>query len=303
MFNKSLIAASVAVVLLAAACGDAGQADDPGKVTVVATTTILGDLARTIVGDDGEVDVLVPAGADPHDFQASARQVAAIVGADLVLANGLFLEQGLDDVLDSAIGDGANVVRIGEFLNPQPFVDQDSNSELDPHVWLDPSRMADAAEILALELGAIAPNIDWESRSAKYATELRDVDQEIEDLLAAVPTDRRVLVTNHDSMGYFATRYGFEIIGVVVPGGSTLADPSSAQVAALVARIADAGVPAIFAETTDSTTLAEAVAAETGRDVTVVELYSGSLGESGSGAETLIDMLLTNARRIVAALS
>ncbi len=303
MFNRILIATLVVLVMAVAACGDAETPDEDRQVKVVATTTILGDLARNVVGSDGDVQVLIPAGADPHDFSASARQVAAIVGADLVLANGVNLEQGLDDVLDSAIGDGANVVRVGDLLNPQRFVDQDSNSEFDPHVWLDPLRMADAAGIVAGELALIRAGVDWEGRATTYAAELRETDEEIQAALAAVPAERRVLVTNHDSMGYFATRYDFEIVGVVIPGGSSLAEPSSAEMAALVAEISELEVPAIFAETTDSSTLAEAVAAEVGREVDVVELYTGSLGEAGSGAETLIEMLLTNARRIVAALS
>jgi zinc/manganese transport system substrate-binding protein len=122
-------------------------------------------------------------------------------------------------------------------------------------------------------------------------------------MLADIPASRRKLVTNHDSLGYFADRYGFEIIGAVVPGGSTLGDPSSAELAGLVEKISSAGVPAIFAETTEPTALAEAVAREVGDDVVVVELYTGSLGEQGSGADTLIGMLLTDAGRIAGALT
>jgi len=303
VFNPKRIVVLVVLVYVTVACGDSDEPAPPGRVAVVVTTTMLGDLVRNVVGNDGDVDVLIPAGVDPHEFQASARQVAAIVSADLVVANGIRLEQGFDDVLDSASADGANVLRVGELVDPQFFHGQDSSSELDPHVWLDPLRMAEAAEIVGSELALLNPGFDWVARAADYAKHLRDVDVEIQGLLAAVPPDRRILVTNHDSMGYFATRYGFDIVGVVVPGGSTLAEPSSAAIADLVARVIAADVPAIFAETTEPTLLAEAVAAEVGRDVTVIELYTGSLGESGSGAETLIGMLVTNARRIVAALS
>ena len=104
-------------------------------------------------------------------------------------------------------------------------------------------------------------------------------------------------------LGYFADRYGFEIVGTVVPGGSTLSDPSSSELAALVAEVEAAGITAIFAETTEPTALAEAVAAEAGEAIAVVDLYTGSLGEKGSGAETLVDMLLTNARRIAEVLA
>jgi zinc/manganese transport system substrate-binding protein len=113
----------------------------------------------------------------------------------------------------------------------------------------------------------------------------------------------RLLVTNHDALGYFADRYDFEIVGVVIPGGSTLADPSSAELAALVETLLETDVPAIFAETSSPAQLAETVAAEAGNDVEVVELHTGSLGEPGSGADTLIGMLRTNATRIRDALT
>jgi zinc/manganese transport system substrate-binding protein len=118
-----------------------------------------------------------------------------------------------------------------------------------------------------------------------------------------VPDERRILVTNHDSLGYFADRYGFEVVATVIPGGSTLGEPSSAELAELVALIGETGVPAIFAENVEPSTLAEAVAAEAGSGVAVVELYTDSLGEAGSGADTLIGMLLTNAERIAGAMT
>jgi zinc/manganese transport system substrate-binding protein len=121
-------------------------------------------------------------------------------------------------------------------------------------------------------------------------------------ILDVVPAERRVLVTNHDALGYFADRYGFEVLGTVIPGGATLADPSSADLAELVATIQREEVPAIFAETIEPSVLAETVAAEVGDQVRVVELFTGSLGEEGSGAETLIDALIINARRIAEAL-
>ncbi len=112
-----------------------------------------------------------------------------------------------------------------------------------------------------------------------------------------------MLVTNHHSLGYFAQSYGFEVIGVVIPGGSTLAEPSSAELSALVEKVQQSGVRAIFGETTESETIADALASEVGTSVEVVELYTGSLGEPGSGADTLSGMLLTNATRITDALS
>ena len=314
-----------ALALVAAACG--GDDTQNGDLSIVVTTTPLGDVVRNVVGDDATVDVLFPIGADSHSYQPSSQQVAMLTTADLVVANGLGLEEGLGDVLESAAADGANVFAVGPEVNPLPFGvhgdvetnagcrpavhhDEEGGDEhelepgtCDPHVWMDPIRMGDAAREIASQLAVIDPSVDWASRAEAYATELAGADGEIADLLAAVPAERRKLVTNHDAFGYFAARYGFEIVGVVIPGGSTLADPSSAELAELVDTIIAEEVPAVFAETSEPTNLAEAVAAEVGGDVQVVELYTESLGGPGSGAETLIDMLTTNAQRIAAALS
>lgn len=290
-----------AFALLFAACGDA--ATEAGSLRLVATTTILGDVARNIVGDDAAVEVLYPVGADPHGFQPSSRDVAAMEEADLVIANGLGLEEGLTDVLESLEDDGANILEVAEGLEPLPFAVEGDETEGDPHVWLDPLRMGDAARSIATELSSIDPGGDWTARAEEYASELLAADGKIVEILAAVPLETRKLITNHDSLGYFAERYGFEIVGVVVPGGSTLAEPSSSELAALVNEVENEDVPAIFIETTGPSVLAEAVAAEVGEGVAVVELYTGSLGEPGSGADTLIDMLITNAERVAEALS
>jgi zinc/manganese transport system substrate-binding protein len=253
---------------------------------------------------------LLPIGASPHDYQASAQQAAALQSADLVVANGLALEEGLIDLLASAEADGANILTLAPLLDPIPFsggVPEDDHDDDhggdDPHVWLDPIRMAEAGRLIAAQLRAIDPSVDWEARAQAYAGELETADDQIRAILDEVQASDRKLVTNHGSFGYFALRYDFDVIGIVIPGGSTLADPSSAALTDLVDEIVAQGVPAIFGETTESTALAEAIADESGATVQVVQLYTGSLGEAGSGAETLIDLLVTNAERIAAALS
>lgn len=280
------------------ACGNA--TGDSGEVVgIVATTTMLGDVVANVVGDGATVEVLLPRGVDPHDYQASSRQVAAVERADLVVANGLGLEEGLRDVLENARADGARIIEVAPRLEPLSLGD---GAGADPHVWFDPLRMADAARLIAAELAAIDSSRDWVVAAELYASELEAADQIIEDTLAAVPAEHRKLVTNHDSLQYFAARYGFDVIGAVVPGGSTLSDPSSAGLARLVEKLEQQNVPAIFAETTEPADLAEAIAAEADRQIDVVELYTGSLGEPGSGADTLIAMLIINAERVAGAL-
>ncbi|MEA2001785.1 MAG: metal ABC transporter substrate-binding protein [Actinomycetota bacterium] len=302
--------ATVATLLLAA-CGD-DTTDDTATISVVATTTILGDIARNVVGDNGTVEVLMPIGADPHDYQASSRQIASLQTADLVIINGLNLEEGLDDVLDSLDGDGANILEITSVIDTIPFGDADADCNMDPeppegtcdpHVWLDPGLMADAARAIAAELRRLDQRVDWGSGAEHYASELLAADAKIRSILEAIPSGNHKMVTSHLAFGYFAARYGFEVIGVVIPGGSTLAEPSSGDLAALVDKIKAENVPAIFADITESSDLAEAVAAEVGSEIAVIDLYTGSLGEEGSGADTLIGMLVTNAERIAKALS
>ena len=293
-------ALALAVLLAVSACGSTPAGE--GKPLVVVSTTVLGDLVAAVAGDDAAVEVLMPIGVDPHDFQPSAQQIGRIAAADLVVLNGLGLEERLAAAIDGAVGSGVTILEVAPAVDPLPWSADDSGGSLDPHVWLDPVRMAAAAGLVASALAAIDPAGDYLTRGAAYAATLRDIDREIEQILTDIPAAARLLVTNHEAFAYFAARYRFEVVGVVIPGGSTLAEPSSAELAALVAVIRDRGVPAIFAETTQPTDLAAAIAAEAGTDVAVVQLFSESLGEPGTPAATLAGMLLENARRIAAAL-
>ena len=307
------------------------------RLLVAATTTILGDLVANVVGADADLVVLLPVGADPHDYRASAAQVALLHDADLVVANGLGLEKGILDVLEAAEADGINLLEVGDLLDPLPFGghneedegdgddhgddDADDHGEeddaddhgdegedhahsgADPHFWMDPLRVAEAARLIAQALASLEGSIDWMARADSYASAIEELHEEIQAILTPIPNEDRALITNHDALGYFADRYGFEIIDTVIPGGATLAEPSSAELAALVDRIRETGAPALFAETIEPTVLAEALAAEAGSGIEVVELYTGSLGEPGSGADTLIGMLREDARRIADALA
>ncbi|MBT8199178.1 MAG: metal ABC transporter substrate-binding protein [Acidimicrobiia bacterium] len=288
----------IALAVLLAACGNGTASSD--ELRVVATTGILGDVVGSMVEDDATLDVLIPNGADPHDYRASAQQAASILTADLVVANGLLLEEGLLDLLAQAEADGVRVLQVGDSLDP---IMRGQSEIPDPHFWLDPMRMADAAKLIASELITKSPDVDWNQRASNYAAELQTAHQEITATLSTVPEDQRKLVTNHDALAYFASRYGFEIVGTVIPGGSGLADPSPAELTALVEIIRREDVKAIFTETTESSSLAQELADEFGGEVSVVELYTGSLGEPGSGADTLVGMLVSNATLIAEALS
>jgi zinc/manganese transport system substrate-binding protein len=165
--------------------------------------------------------------------------------------------------------------------------------------------MADVVSGLGEALAAADPACPgrWRAAAEAYRQELLALDSEIEAILNAVPAEQRKLVTNHAAFGYFADRYDFEVVGVIIPGGSTLAEPSPADLALLVEVLRREGVRTVFAETTQPADLAEALAAELREGVAVVSLYTGSLGEPGSGADTYVGMERTNAERIAAALS
>ncbi len=294
-----------------------------GTTSVVATTTMLGDVAGQVAECGGlTVTTLMPVGADPHDFAPSSADVATIVGADLVVANALGLEESMATALDSARADGATILELAPLLDPIPMADtHDHEGEgeaegeaddeadddghhhgsTDPHFWLDAARMAHAARLIGDELARITGDDALTTCGEKVSTELDALDAEVRETLATVPAEHRVLITDHAAFGYFAQAYDFEIPGVVVPGGSTLGAPSSAELAALVGVLQESGVRAIFANTARATDLVDALAAEVGH-VDVVELYVGSVGPAGSGADTYAGMMRTDATLIAQAL-
>lgn len=281
---------------LATEVGSGRFGDDLERPTVVVTTNILGDMVTEVVGGLADVEVIMPLGSEPHEFAASAREAEAMAEADLLVVSGAGFEEGLLDIIDDVRDAGVPIFAFAEHVDL--LAD-------DPHIWTDPSRMAtaigafadDAAGLEGVDAAAL------ETQATAYIRELTRLDAEIADALADVPPDRRVLVTNHEVFGYFADRYDFEVIGAVIPSLTTSASASAADVDTLAALIEANDVPAIFAETTQPTELAEAIAEEVGDSVEVVELFSESLGEEGSGAETYVAMMRVNAERIAGALT
>jgi zinc/manganese transport system substrate-binding protein len=313
VLTQAAVAATALFAL--AACSDDPKADD-GVARIVVTTSILGDVVENLVGDAAEVEVIMPPGSDPHDFAPSAKQAKALRDADILVVNGLGFEAGLVDTIEAAEADGVRVVTATDAVEVLPLGEVGHEEEEDaaakeehedgddPHFFTDPRRMRDAATHIAAELaehvdGLDAPAVD--ERVEQYLADLDALDAEVERILAVVPPERRTLVTNHEVFGYFADRYDFEVLGAIIPGGTTLAEPSAADLADLAHEIAEAGVPAIFAETSAPSRLADALAAE-GTDVEVVELFSESLGETDSEGGTYVAMMRTNAARIAAAL-
>ncbi|GAB7037719.1 MULTISPECIES: zinc ABC transporter substrate-binding protein AztC [Catenuloplanes] len=277
-----------------------------GAPRIVVTTNILGDVVGQIAGDQAEVTVLMKAGADPHSFGISAREAHAMQSADLVVYNGLGLEEGVLKHVDSARSEGVAAVEVGARAEPMDYRDGDAAGLPDPHFWTDPARMSAAVRLLADEIITHVDGVDAavvRARAEAYATQVDELDAELAARFARIPAERRVLVTNHHVFGYLADRYDLEVVGAVLPSGTTLASPSASDLASLVAAIEEHRVPAIFADTAQPARLAEVLAAEAGVTVRVVGLYSESLGEPDGDAATYLAMMRFNADAIIGGLS
>lgn len=296
----ALAIASAALVLTGCA---AGTADDAPRIVV--TTNILGDVVRNVVGDEATVTTLMKPNADPHSFEISAQEAAAMESADLLVSNGLGLEEALEQHLERARAAGTPTMVAGDHIEVLAYASEDAAGAPDPHFWTDPARVVDVVDALEDELAAV-PGIDGAAIAAnadRYREELARLDAEMTDAFAAIADERRALVTNHHVFGYLADRYDFRVIGAVIPGGSTLAAPSAADLRDLASAIEEGGVPTIFAESSQPDRLVQVLADEVGVDVEVVELFTESLSEPGTDADTYLTMMRTNAERIARGLT
>ena len=333
MRSRFAIGLVATTALVLSACSDADTADTTGTkaeqaagdISLVVTTTPLGSVTEQIAACAGGTSTtLMPVNADPHDFSASSAQVADMVKADLVIANGLGLEGGLDASLQQVEADGTEVLHVAEHIDPLPWGDHEhehedhdhgdehaheeegheghNHGDLDPHFWLDVARMAEAAQLIGDEVAERTGDDTWSECGAEVSGELTALDEEIREDLSVIPEERRTIVTDHEAFGYFNNAYDFHSAGVVIPGGSTEAQPSSADLASLAGVIREENVPVIFTNAAVNQTLVDALAAEVGEDVQVVSLYEGSVGPKDGPAADYQGMMRENARLIVEAL-
>jgi zinc/manganese transport system substrate-binding protein len=273
--------------LVVAACGTAGAPSD-GRKTIVVTYSVLGAVVRDLVGDAATVKVLMPNGADPHEWEPSAKDIETLTKADLLVENGLGLEGGMTNAFAQAeaagvkrfvASDHVTVRRVGSGEGADPGDPDQAPGAEDPHLWMDPLTVRDAMDALALQLKSDL-GIDVGSRAADLDAHFATLNDDVARILAVVPDGRRTLVTGHESLGYFADRYGFQLIGAIIPSLSSSAEPSAADLAALAEKIRASTVPAIFTELGTPPQVAEAVGGETGAKV--VELTTHALPADGS---------------------
>ncbi len=277
--------------------GPSGAADRP---KVVATTVQIAALTTAVAGDLIEVKGLIPAGADPHEYEPRASDLVALEGAALILRHGI----GLDDWLDRTLkaGKRATVVTVTRGVRLQKG-EEDGKPVDDPHVWHDPANAKKMVDNIAAALDRLDPahKPTYDANAAAYKKRLDGAKAQVQATINEIPPASRKLVTDHDALGYFAQAFGLKIIGAVIPGTSTQAEPSAGDVAKLLETIKKEKVKAIFAEASVNSKLAATLAKEAGIKI-VDDLYGDSLGAPGSGADTVEGMWLANARKIADAL-
>lgn len=329
------VAAEVAAALLAAAllaaalgaalvggCGSGdtanGGAASGGALNVTATASFLADIAQNVAGDRFTVTALVPRGADLHTYEPTPRDLAKVAGSDLLVVNGAGLEQSLEDSLRNAGEDVPVVVaskgltprtpRAGEPLHEEHGTDgtapvNPGAHEVDPHFWLDPTLVKTYVTNIRDAFATADPNgaATYQANAASYVAQLDELDRWIRAEVDTLPVADRKLVMNHVSHGYFADRYGFTIVGAVIPSVTSGATPGARALADLARTVRAAGVKAIFVDLGEDPTLAEQLAAETGVAV-VDDLRPHTLSEPSGEAPTYIDMMKYETRRIVEAL-
>jgi manganese/zinc/iron transport system substrate-binding protein len=307
MSNKFVAASAAALVALSYGCAETPEPAASGKLRVVATTGMIGDLAARVGGERVEVTALMGAGVDPHLYKASESDVRRLAEADLILYNGLHLEGKMADVLVK-MARTRPVVAVSETI-PQELLREPPEfaGQYDPHVWFDVSLWARAVEPIAAELAAIDPPhaADYRRRADAARDELLALDRWAAERIGSLPEPRRVLVTAHDAFGYFGERYGMRVVGL--QGISTLAEAGVRDVERVVDAVVASRVPAIFVESSVPRRAIEAVVAacaDRGFAVRIGgELYSDALGPKDGPAGSYAGMVRHNVETIVGALA
>lgn len=297
------------IILLANACTTQAT-PAANQLPVVATTSILADVVSRVGGNLVSVTTLVLPGVNEHEYQPSPRDIAAVSDAALVFEVGLGLEQFMDAIIHNAAGDITPIevssgISAQELLMPHDANTAEHQHEhtTDPHVWLDPANVIVWTENIAAALSARDPagSGTYQANAAAYIAELKALDEWIKSETARIPQEKRLIITDHMLFNYFAEKYGFTVVGALIPSYSSLAQPSAQEIAALEDAIRQYNVRVILVGNTVNPTLAARVAEDTG--TTMVQFYTGSLSNADGPAATYLDYMRFNVKTIVNALS
>jgi len=315
----TLCAATVVAALSLSACGasPADTENGPGGgsgndikdgVQVVATFSIVADIASNIAGPDAQMHSIVPLGVDPHEYTPLAADIEATTRADIVFFNGLNMEVGdgwfdaLIDTADKSV-DSEQVVEVSVGVEPMYLSDADgSEHEINPHAFLDPNVGMIYAENIRDGLSAIDPKnaADYEARTDEYLNTLKKIDEEYREKFAEIPDAHRVLVTSENAYQYMAERYG--ITTGYIWAIDTDEQGSPEQITSLVSLIRERDVPAVFVESNVDIRPMETVATEANVEIAGT-IFSDELGEPGKTGGTYVDMLEHNLAEIHAGLT
>lgn len=307
---KRMVFASIFLCLLVA-CAPLSQADT-GRLQVVATTQIVSDVVNAIGGETIQLAVLIPADSDPHSFEPAPRDAALLADSSLIFISGLNLEENLAPLLETA---EAKVVSLSDQLSTLDAEEHESEEHeheedgdehhhegADPHVWMDPQNVKAWTDVIVAALSEADPEnaTAYAANAEEYKAELDELDAWAMEQIATIPQSERLLVTDHEALGYFAEHYGFEVVGALIPSYSTASEPSASELAELEEALREHGVKAIFIGANLNSSLAERVVADTG--VVLVPLYTETLSEVGGPAATYLEMMRYNIAAIVEAL-
>jgi zinc/manganese transport system substrate-binding protein len=301
IFNSMISTLTLAALFLAG-CGSAPQSAD-NTFSVLASTSFLADIAQNVAGDRVTVETLLPLGADPHAYQAAPSDVSKIAKSDVLILNGLEYEHFIEPLLENAGGEHL-IITATDGLTPNQIESEETQGEMvgDPHMWLDVSRIVNYVE--NIRDGLIQADPDgvetYNANANAYIARLTELDAWIIEQVNTIPAERRLLVTNHEAMGYFAQRYGFTVVSSILPSFSSEAGVSAQEIAAAIESVKTSGASAIFLGEVENADLANQIAAETGVKV-INTLYLESLTD-GEPAATYIDMMKHNVTQIVNAL-
>jgi ABC-type Zn uptake system ZnuABC Zn-binding protein ZnuA len=295
---KGIAAAAWVLLLVAAlaACTASATPAASGALKVVATTTVFADIVANVGGDRVAVDSIVPAGVGPEDYEPKPEDARKLADARLIVKNGVGLDDFLDRLLDAntngtpllVLGDGIAAITV--------------DGEPNPHFWLDPTLVRDHyLPAIVAELSRLDPagTATYQANAAAYASRLDTLDTALAAKVDAIPASSRLLVTFHDAFPYFARRYGFEVVGVVLANVGQ--EPTPSDLAALVDKVKATGVKAVFSEAQFNPKLTQTLADEAGVEKVVTTLYNDALGPPP--ADTYLGMMTWNVDRIVEALT
>jgi len=310
---KTICSVLIGVTILLTGCSpaesDSGLSGD--TLQIVATTSIVGDVVAQVAGEQVSITTLLPPNSDPHTYQPTPQDIATISKADVIFANGAGLEVFLEPILENAdaeektvdLSDDINLLTADEHSDSGRAEDQNiAHASRDPHVWMNPNNVIAWVNVIQETLSELDPAhaAEYQNNARSYSAELSELDTWITTQVADIPFQRRTLVMDHLVFGYFAEEYGFQQAGAVIPGFSTLAEPSAQQVAEIIDTIEKFDVKVIFVSDTAPPGFAERVAEDTGSQL--VSLHTGSLTEPGGLASSYIDYMRYNVNAIVQAL-